>query len=86
MKENSKIKALSTYAKTKYCVKKIQKDKSLKSIILRFFNVCSALDRPIIGEFHNPETHLVPTIVYKAIYNKKIYIYGKDFNTLMVHA
>ena len=60
---------------------KIQKNKSLKSIILRFFNVCSALDRPVLGEFHNPETHLVPTIVYKAIYNKKIYIYGKDFNT-----
>ena len=82
LKENSKIKALSTYAKTKLlCEKKIQKDKSLKSIILRFFNVCSALDRPVLGEFHNPETHLVPTIVYKAIYNKKIYIYGKDFNT-----
>ena len=34
-----------------------------------------------MGEFHNPETHLIPTIVYKAIYNKKIYIYGDDFST-----
>jgi UDP-glucose 4-epimerase len=82
LKENSKIKALSTYAKTKLlCEKKIQKEKKIKSIILRFFNVCSALDKPITGEFHNPETHLIPTIVYKAMFNKKIYIYGNDFNT-----
>ena len=82
MKENSKIKALSTYAKTKLlCERKIQNEKNLKFVILRFFNVCSALDHPIIGELHNPETHLIPTIVYKAMYNKKIYIYGNDFNT-----
>jgi len=80
--ENSKIKAISTYAKTKLlCEKKIQNEKNLNFVILRFFNVCSALDRPIIGELHNPETHLIPTIVYKAMYNKKIYIYGNDFNT-----
>ncbi len=82
LKENSKIRALSTYAKTKrLCEKKIQSEKNLKFIILRFFNVCSALRSPIIGELHNPETHLIPTIVYKAMYNKKIYIYGSDFNT-----
>ena len=64
-----------------YVKKKIQNEKSLRFVILRFFNVCSALNKPIIGEFHNPETHLVPTLVYKAMFNKKIYIYGKDFNT-----
>jgi UDP-glucose 4-epimerase len=82
LKEKSKILALSTYAKTKLiCEKKIKSQKNIKFVILRFFNVCSALDKPIIGEFHNPETHLIPTIVYKALYNMKIYIYGKDFKT-----
>ena len=82
LNEKSTIKPLSTYAKTKLiCEKNIQKQKNIKSVILRFFNVCSALNKPIIGEFHNPETHLVPTVVYKAIYNKKIYIYGNDFST-----
>ena len=82
LRETSKLNPLSTYAKTKLiCEKSIQKQKNIKSVILRFFNVCSALDKPIIGEFHNPETHLVPTVVYKAIYNKKIYIYGNDFST-----
>ncbi len=80
--ENSKLKAISTYAKTKLiCEKNIKKEKNLNSIILRFFNVCSALDKPIIGEKHEPETHLIPTIVYKALFNKKIYIYGNDFPT-----
>ena len=82
LNEKSTINALSTYAKTKLtCEKNIQRQKNIKSVILRFFNVCSALNKPVIGEFHNPETHLVPTIVYKAIYNKKIYIYGNDFST-----
>jgi UDP-glucose 4-epimerase len=82
LKETSEIKALSTYAKTKLiCERKIKNQKKIDSIILRFFNVCSALKKPVIGEFHNPETHLVPTIVYKAMFNKKIYIYGNDFPT-----
>ena len=82
LSEKSKVKALSSYAKTKLiCEKNIQKQKKLNSIILRFFNVCSALNKPLIGEFHNPETHLIPTIVYKAIHNKRIYIYGNNFTT-----
>ncbi len=80
--ENSKLNAISTYAKTKLiCEKNIKKQKKINSVILRFFNVCSALDKPVIGELHEPETHLIPTIVYKAIFGKKIYIYGNDFST-----
>ena len=73
----------STYAKTKYECEKIIKKSKINSIILRFFNVCSSLiiKNKIIGEFHNPETHLIPTIVYKNLLNKKIYIYGKNYNT-----
>jgi len=82
LKESAKLKPLSTYAKTKLiCEKNINKQKNINSIILRFFNVCSSLTKPCLGELHNPETHLIPTIVYKAIYNKKIYIYGNDFPT-----
>jgi len=82
LKENSKLKPLSVYAKTKLtCEKNIHKQKNIKSIILRFFNVCSALDKPCIGELHNPETHLIPTIIFKSLFSKKIYIYGNDYNT-----
>ncbi|MDB3889231.1 NAD-dependent epimerase/dehydratase family protein [Candidatus Pelagibacter sp.] len=81
--EKSAISPKSTYAKTKLHCEKIIKDSSLNSIILRFFNVCSSLTikKKIIGEFHKPETHLIPTIVYKNICKKKIYIYGNNYNT-----
>ena len=80
--EKSKINPLSFYAKTKLvCENNITKQKKIKSIILRFFNVCSALNKPIIGISNNPITHFIPTIVYKAIYDKKIYIYGNDYST-----
>ncbi len=81
--ENSKINPKSMYAKTKYQCEKIIKDKKINSIILRFFNVCSSfrIKNNIVGEFHNPETHLVPTIVYKNLLKKKIFIYGDNYKT-----
>ena len=82
IKENAKIKALSNYAKTKLvCEKNIKKNKNINSVILRFFNVCGALDKPRIGLLKKQITHLIPTVVYKALFNKKIYIYGNDYNT-----
>ena len=52
----------------------------VKFCILRFFNVCSSLDKTI-GEFHNPETHLIPKVIHALNKNKKIYIYGNNFKT-----
>jgi len=81
--EKSKIRPKSTYAKTKYECEQIIKKSRLNSVILRFFNVCSSLNinKKIIGEFHNPETHLIPTVVSKNLLKKKIYIYGNDYKT-----
>ncbi len=81
--EKNKIYPKSTYAITKLKCEKIIKNAKLNSIILRFFNVCSSLkvDNKIIGEFHNPETHLIPTIVYKNLTKQKMYIYGDNYKT-----
>jgi UDP-glucose 4-epimerase len=83
LSENDTIQPKSTYAKTKLKCEKIIKDSKINSIILRFFNVCSSLkiNNKIIGEFHNPETHLIPTIVYKNLLQKKFYIYGNNYKT-----
>ena len=83
LNENNTIEPKSTYAKTKLRCEKIIKDSKINSIILRFFNVCSSLkiNNKIIGEFHNPETHLIPTIVYKNLLQKKFYIYGNNYKT-----
>ncbi len=83
IKEKNSLKPVSTYAKTKFKCEKLIKKSNLNYIILRFFNVCSSLkiNKKIVGELHNPETHIIPTIVYKSIFNKKIYIYGNSYKT-----
>lgn len=81
--EKSEIKPISTYAKTKYECEKLIKKSKKNSVVLRFFNVCSSLKskKKIMGELHNPETHLIPTLVYKNMKKKLVYIYGDNYDT-----
>ena len=48
---------------------------------MRFFNVSSAILKPLIGEYHQPETHIIPRSIEKAMKNKKIIINGNNYNT-----
>ena len=50
-------------------------------MILRFFNVSGCIVKPLLGEFHNPETHLIPISVYSAVNEKKINIFGNNYET-----
>ena len=54
----------------------------LKYVIFRYFNVAGADPDGEIGEFHLPETHLIP-IVLDTILGKRdfITIYGTDYET-----
>ena len=55
----------------------------LNSIIFRYFNACGADLNGEIGEFHEPETHLIPRIYDVAVKKyKNISIYGNDYNTI----
>lgn len=83
LKENNTLKPVSAYSKTKLNCEKIIKNSKINYVILRFFNVCSSIkvNKKIIGEYHNPETHLIPTVVYKNILKKKFFIYGNNYNT-----
>jgi UDP-glucose-4-epimerase GalE len=55
--------------------------KGLRTINLRYFNPAGALRDPLIGENHNPETHLIPNAVTAALQNKPFYLYGTDYPT-----
>ncbi len=83
LKERDILKPVSSYAKTKKECEKLIKKSNLNYIILRFFNVCSSLkiNNKIVGELHKPETHIIPTIVYKSFFKSKIYIYGNTYKT-----
>ena len=54
----------------------------LKSVRLRYFNACGANSQQICGEWHNPETHLIPNILKSALNSEKIFnIFGDDYQT-----
>jgi UDP-glucose 4-epimerase len=61
------LKSNNSYGKTKIInekkiIKSFKKTKT-KYCILRFFNVSGCLRKYKIGEFHSPETHLIPIII-----------------------
>ncbi len=51
----------------------------LRSVSLRYFNVAGATERN--GEVHEPETHLIPTVLRAAEGRAGLTIYGHDYPT-----
>jgi UDP-glucose 4-epimerase len=48
---------------------------------LRYFNASGAHPEGILGEHHDPETHIIPVAIDAATGNKPFYIYGNDYKT-----
>ena len=82
--ENHPQNPINPYGNSKLMVEKIMDDYDraygLKSVRLRYFNVAGADIKARIGEWHNPETHLIPNIL-KATPDKKFKMFGTDYNT-----
>lgn len=74
------------YGETKLSIEKMfkwtSKAHNLRYVSLRYFNACGAHPNGLIGEAHNPETHLIPLIL-QVPNNKRdfILIFGTDYNT-----
>ena len=84
--ENHPQKPINTYGQTKLFIEKILDDYdkayNLKSVRLRYFNVIGADSLSRIGEWHNPETHLVPNILKSTFKSGKSFeMYGNDYDT-----
>lgn len=77
---------INTYGQTKLMLEKIMDDYDraygLKSVRLRYFNVAGADSENRIGEWHNPETHLIPNILKSTFSGSKTFeMYGADYDT-----
>lgn len=77
---------VSPYGTSKLMVEKILEDYDkaygLKSIRLRYFNVAGCDAKCRIGEWHEPETHLIPNILKSTFgKNQTFKIFGNDYNT-----
>ena len=84
--ENHPQNPINPYGWTKLMVERILKDYDtaygLKSVILRYFNASGADESGIIGEWHNPETHLIPLILDAAMGKREdIKIFGTGYDT-----
>lgn len=77
---------VNPYGYSKLVVERIMDDYDiaygLKSIRLRYFNVAGSDEKIRIGEWHEPETHLIPNIIKSAINEEKTFnIFGSDYDT-----
>lgn len=80
--ENHRKSPVNPYGETKLEIEKnlaeYDEKYGIKSICLRYFNVAGADSETRIGEWHEPETHLIPNILN----NKQTFkIYGDDYDT-----
>jgi UDP-glucose 4-epimerase len=86
LNENSVQKPINAYGASKRAVEDIlcdfERRYGLHHVIFRYFNVAGADPEGEVGEFHKPETHLVP-LMLDAIDGKRdaLTIYGTDYPT-----
>lgn len=84
--ESSPQEPLNAYGASKLTVERILHDfgvtHGLRHVIFRYFNVAGADPEAEVGEFHRPETHLIP-IVLDAVAGVRdgVTIYGADYPT-----
>ena len=84
--EEHQTKPLNTYGKTKLMIEQILYDLSkaygMKYVSLRYFNAAGAHSNGDIGEWHLPESHLIPLVLDVALGKREdIKIFGTDYNT-----
>ena len=84
--EHSGQKPLNAYGASKRAVEEILRDfgtsHGLESVIFRYFNVAGADVDGEIGEWHQPETHLIPVMIEAAAGARgALTIYGTDYAT-----
>lgn len=77
---------LNPYGRSKWIVEQVLTDYEraygLKSVCLRYFNAAGADPSGMLGERHEPETHLIP-LVLQAISGRRpsITVFGRDYDT-----
>lgn len=77
---------VNPYGRTKLIIEQILDDYDsaygIKSIKLRYFNVAGADTALRMGEWHEPETHLIPNILKSVFKSSESFkVYGTDYPT-----
>ena len=84
--ETDKTVPTNCYGETKLSMEKMMawtsRAHGLRYVALRYFNACGAHPSGVIGEAHDPETHLIPVILQVPNgQREKLSIFGDDYPT-----
>lgn len=79
-------KPLNPYGRSKWMVEQMLADYGLafglRYVCLRYFNAAGADPGGLLGERHQPETHLIPLVLQAASGRRKhIEVFGRDYDT-----
>lgn len=77
---------INPYGRTKWMIEQVLADYEraygLRSVSLRYFNAAGAHPDAILGERHEPETHLIPLVLQAALGRRShVTVFGDDFDT-----
>lgn len=78
---------INPYGRSKWMVEQMLEDfdraYGLRSVCLRYFNAAGADPDGMLGECHEPETHLIPLILQAASGRRPaVTVFGRDYSTL----
>lgn len=84
--ERHPLRPINPYGRSKLVVEQILADYEraygLNSVCLRYFNAAGAHPEGLMGERHEPETHLIPLVLQAASGRRSsIKVFGNDYDT-----
>lgn len=85
--ETNAQRPINPYGWSKWCVERVLQDYAAAEpqfsfVALRYFNVAGCAADGTLGEDHDPETHLIPSVLLTALGRReKIVVFGTDYPT-----
>jgi UDP-arabinose 4-epimerase len=86
LREDDVQEPVNPHGYTKLVVERMLRDAEfahgIRHVILRYFNAAGADPDGELGEFHEPETHLIPLVLFAAMGRRpSIKVFGNDYST-----
>jgi UDP-glucose-4-epimerase GalE len=84
--EDDELKPINPYGENKLAmenaIREAAKTSNLQSVIFRYFNASGASPNGKLGEWHEPETHLIPLLLDSVVSGKApLKLFGTDYET-----
>ena len=83
--EDTPLAPINPYGETKFQMEqeiaKAGQEWGLRSVIFRYFNAAGASTQGRLGEWHEPETHLIPLLLRSLESGNPLKVFGNDYPT-----